>query len=354
MKCRKMLWILLSLMFLYSPSFTVYAEENAFDFRVEPIFPESQVGNQGYYHFKGTPGSTVTLQAKVINDSEKELNVTIRSLNAYSGNQGILYQPEPVLEGTAITNEDFQFNRATTIPTELTLDPLESEVVEFTVNVPEINGTLLGSMEFRVFQGTEKLTKKEENSQLLIDQYRAVNLGVQVDVTDYKETPSLNLEKPTFSPEQMAIMVPMGNNHPVIVPNISGTYKITKSEDESFSLTGDIPSFKMAPMTSFHYPIRWSEGTLEPGTYHVTFTLNVNGHTQTYKQTVSIKNKEVKETQEKMEERGEVKIAPKTFPWTTVIIVLLLIVVVILLWMMKRSKPQSKDRKYDGQNPNET
>lgn len=352
MKYRKTLWILLLLLLLSFPPLTVYAEGNDFEFRVEPIFPESQIGNQGYYHFKGTPGSTVTLQARVINDSEKELNVTIRSLNAYSGNQGILYQPEPILEGTAITNELFQFNKATTSPTELSLDPLQSEVVEFKVTIPEINGTLLGSMEFRVFQGTEELTKEEENSQLLIDQYKAINIGVQIDVADYKETSSLNLEKPTFSPEQIAIMIPMGNNHPVIIPNISGTYEVTKSEDEAFSLTGDIPPFNMAPMTTFHYPIRWSEGMLEPGTYHVTSTLDVNGNTQTYKQTFSIENKEIKETQEKMEERGEIEVTPKTFPWMTVLIGLLIIVIVILLWVVLKSKPKRKDRKYPGQDSN--
>jgi hypothetical protein len=341
-------------MLLSFPSSTIYAEENDFEFRVEPIFPESQIGNQGYYHFKGKPNETVTLQTRVINDSENELNVTIRSLNAYSGNQGIKYQPEPILEGTAITKNEFQFTKFVKNPTELTLGPLESEVIEFSVNIPDLSGTLLGSMEFRVFQGTEELTKKEENSQLLIDQYKAVNLGVQAEVTDYQETPVLTLEKPHYSPEQIAIMIPIGNKHPIIVPNISGKYEITKQEDEKFSLNGDIPPFKMAPMTTFHYPIRWTEGTLEPGDYNVTFTLDVNGQTQTYEQTVSIKNEEVKETQEKMEERGEVEIAPKTFPWTTIIIVLLLVVVVIFLWMMKRTKPQRKDREYPGQDSNET
>lgn len=338
MKYRQMLRLLFLLLLLSFPSFMVYAEETGFEFRVEPIFPESQIGNQGYYHFQGEPTETVTLQARVINDSEKELNVTIRSLNAYSGNQGILYQPEPILEGTAITNNEFQFTKLVENPTELTLGPLESKVVEFSVHIPDISGTLLGSMEFRVFQGTEELTNKGENSQLLIDQYKAINLGVQVDVKEYTEKPSLTLESPAYSPEQIAITVPIGNHHPVIIPNISGTYQVTNDNDKTFSLEGDIPSFKMAPMTTFHYPLRWSEGTLEPGDYNVTFALDVNGQTQTYEQTVSIKNEEIEETQEKMEERGEVEITPKTFPWTAVIIVILLVVIVILLWTMKRSK----------------
>ncbi|MFD1739609.1 WxL protein host-binding domain-containing protein [Bacillus salitolerans] len=345
--------ILLAFMFISYPIISVYAEENNFEFRVEPIFPDSQIGNKGYYHFKGTPHDTVTLQARIINDSEQNLNVIIRSLNAYSGNQGILYQTEPVLKGTEIINESFQFQKIATTPTEVTLEPLQSELVEFTLNIPNINGTLLGSVEFRVFKGTKELTQKEENSQLLIDQYKAINIGVQIDVTDYNETPSMELDKPFFSPEQIAIMVPMENSYPVIVPNISGTYKITKNEDTTFSMTGEIPSFKMAPMTTFHYPIRWSEGTLEPGTYDVSLSLDVNGSTQSYEQTISIENNEVQKTQEKMEERGEVAIAPKTFPWTTIMIVLF-IIVLILIWMIKKPKSKRKDRKYPGQNPNDS
>jgi hypothetical protein len=65
MKYRKILWILLSLMLLSFPSFTVYAEEITFEFRVEPIFPESQIGKQGYYHLEGNPNETTTLQARV-------------------------------------------------------------------------------------------------------------------------------------------------------------------------------------------------------------------------------------------------------------------------------------------------
>ncbi|WP_071392773.1 WxL protein host-binding domain-containing protein [Bacillus tuaregi] len=353
MKCRKPLWIFL-LIILSFPTSIVFAEENDFEFRVEPIFPQTQVEKKGYYHFTGNPNETVPLQARVTNDSKNELTVQIQGLNAFSGNQGILYQEEPILEGSAIIDETYQFQKAATIPSEITLAPSESKVVDFSIKIPDIQGTLLGSMEFRVFQGTEELSQKAKNSQLLIDQYRAYNIGVQVDVTDYSETPALTLKEPQYSPERMAIMVPLDNANPVIVPNITGSYQVTKSKDESFSLVGDISAFKMAPMTAFHYPIRWSGETLEPGEYHVTLTLDVNGNTQTYEKSLSIKNKEIQETQQKMEERGEIEVAPKTFPWTMVIIGILVVVIIILILMMRRPKKQSqrKDRKYPGQHPN--
>lgn len=344
MKYPKIIWIFLVLLFLSSLSSITFAAENDFQFRVEPIFPESQIAEKSYYHFKGKPGETVTLQAKIMNDSNKELTVQIRSLNAYSGNQGIVYQEEPTLTGTSITNDSYQFKKVTTYAPEVTLGPLESKIVEFSIKIPEISGTILGSMEFRVFQGTEELTQRDNKSQLLIDQYKAFVLGVQVDVTNYKKTLSLSLKEPQYSPEQMAILIPIENVHPAIVPNITGTYQITKRDDKDFSIIGDIPSFKMAPMTIFHYPISWLAKTLEPGDYHVTLTLNVNGNIQTYKESLSIKNEEVIETQEQMEKRGEIVVAPRTFPWTTVIIGILVIIIIILILKMGKTPPKEKDK----------
>lgn len=326
---------MLGFVIILFPRFTIYADENDFEFRVEPIFPETQIGNKGYYHFNAQPNNTVTLQAKVINDSDREVTITIRSLNAYSGSQGIIYQEEPVLEGTEITDQKYQFRKATKSPTEVTLAPAESKVVEFSVSVPDITGTLLGSMEFKLFQKTEELAGGEENSQILIDQYRAVNLGVQVDVTGYNETPTVTIEgTPAFSPEQIAIMVPIQNNNPVILPEISGTYEITNQDEANFSVTGNIPPIKMAPMSSFYYPVRWTEGTLEPGTYQITSTIDVNGNSQNYEETFTIANDEVQESQEKLEARGQIEVEPDSFPWTTVIIIALLVIVILLLLLV--------------------
>ncbi len=346
MKAQKYFLFFFAFVLILFPRNTIYADENEFEFHVEPIFPKSQIGNKGYYHITAQPNSTVTLQARVINDSDQELTIAIRSLNAYSGSQGIIYQEEPVIEGTEITDERYQFRDATTTPTEeITLGPSGSEVLEFSVAVPDITGTLLGSMEFKVFQKTEEFAGGEDNSQLLIDQYRAINLGVQVDVTDYGETPSVKLEgTPTFSAEQTAILVPIQNTHPVIVPEISGTYEITKQDDAEFSITGNIAALKMAPMSSFYYPIRWTGGTLAPGTYQIASTLDVNGTAQTYEETISIGNEEVEETQEKMEARGQLEIEPDSFPWTMVIIIALLVIVIILLLVMiLKSKKQRKE-----------
>ncbi|GKU83583.1 WxL protein host-binding domain-containing protein [Niallia sp. NCCP-28] len=345
MKRKNILIILLLPLFLLSfPSFGVYSEKNELEFRVEPIFPKSQIGNSGYYHFKETPNKTVTLQARVKNDSKNPLELTLQALNAYSGNQGILYGEKPVLEGTNITKDEFQFKKVVTSPNEISLGPLESKVIEFTVKIPDIKGTLLGSIEFRLFKGTEELTGKNENSQLLVDQYKAVNIGVQIDVEDYKTTPSLHLGKPHFSPEQISIMIPMENKQPAIISNIQGTYKITKNDDDAFLLTGDIPTFSMAPMTVFFYPIQWTGSPLETGTYHIASTLTVNGNAKkNLEHSFKIENKEIKETQEKQKARGEIQVKSNTFPWMIVLIGILVLIIVGLLWVVLRLKPQKKE-----------
>lgn len=349
-------WVMIILTVLAFPPPFVYAVENDFEFRVEPIFPQSQVGNEGYYHFKGEPNQTVTLQAKVINESNETMQVLIRGLNAYSSKQGIVYQEEPASDTTSIVEESYQFKNAITTPSEISLEPLETKILDFSVKVPNIAGTLLGSMEFRVFQGTEELGNNEEQSQLLIDQYKAVNYGVQVDISDYTGETDISFGTPSYSPEQMAIMIPVENIHPVIVPNIAGTYEITKEGDEDFAIKGELASFKMAPMTSFQYPISWTEGTLEPGTYHVNSTLAINGKTKELEETVPIENDAIEKTENFMEERGEIEIKQQSFPWIPVIICIAVILAFLFIWMIVKGKKKPKSRKerqYPGQFPDE-
>ncbi|MEQ2528066.1 DUF916 domain-containing protein [Bacillaceae bacterium CLA-AA-H227] len=349
-------WMMIILLVLAFPPPFVYPAENDFEFSVEPIFPQSQIGNEGYYHFQGEPNQTVTLQARVINKSDQQMQVLIRGLNAYSSKQGIIYQEEPASDTTSIIEESYQFKNVITTPSEINLEPLETKIVDFSVKVPNISGTLLGSVEFRVFQGTEELANNEEQSQLLIDQYKAVNYGVQVDIGDYTGTTDISFGTPTYSPEQIAMMIPVENIHPVIVPNITGTYEITKEGDNDFSIKGELPSFKMAPMTTFQYPISWAEGTLEPGTYHVSSTLALNGQTKELEETVPIKNDAIEKTEDFMADRGEIEIKQQSFPWMYVIIGIAIIVVILLIWMLvkRKAKPKSrKERQYPGQFPDE-
>ena len=315
--------------FLITLTPQAYAEE--FDFQVKPIFPETQIGDAGYYHLQGNPNESITLQAEISNQSESEQTVVINSMNAFSGSQGILYQEKPVLTGSAILEEGYQFKSAVSHPEEVTLAPSESTVVDVAVTVPNLSGTLLGSLSFQVFKGTDSLTTETENSQLLIDEYRAINLGVQIDVTEYADTPDLAFSTPHFSPEQIALMVPMANNHPVIVENISGTYEITKTGEPDFSLTGEIPLFKMAPVTTFDYPINWANEPLTTGTYLLSSTFDVNGIAQTFEDEFVIEDSELEDTQKAKEERGEVEVEKESFPWLIAVIGLLLALIVALL-----------------------
>ncbi|MCU9612577.1 DUF916 and DUF3324 domain-containing protein [Caldibacillus lycopersici] len=358
MKYIQCFWILFAFLFLSFPTLMVYAAENEndFAFRVEPVFPASQIDNKGYYHFKGIPNQAIVLQARVINDSNSPLTVTISSFNAYSGEQGIVYQEKTTAEGTSITNEHYQFIPYVTTPSEIELGPLESKVIDFTVNIPDITGTLLGSIEFRVFKGTESVSGEDENSKFLIDQYRAVNIGVQVDITDVVPTSTITVTKPIYSPTLTAIMLPLENKQPVILPNITGTYKITKKGDENFLQEGEISEFKMAPMTTFQYPFRWANETLAAGTYTLNVTFNINGSNQSFEDTITIENNDIEETQQKMEARGEIQLETNPFPWIWAIIgsvvVLLLLVLVFILGSNKKKKKKSrKDRKYPGQFP---
>ncbi len=307
------------------------AATNEFDFQVEPVFPDSQIGNNGYYHIEAVAEEPITLKAKVINRSDKEMTINIHSMDAYSGSQGILYQKEAILQGSSITDDSYFFKQTITHPEKVILAPLASEVVEFTVNTPALTGTLLGSLSFEVFKGTESLTSETENSQLLIDQYRAINIGVQLDVSPISDTASLAFGPPSFSPEELSIRVPVENPHPVIINSISGSYTITKEGDASFSVEGEIPTFKMAPMTKFDYPIQWSKEPLLPGNYKITATFNLNGEEQFYNEILTVEQMDLDDAQTAMVERGEINVDPGIPLWIYIVIGTLLIILLVLI-----------------------
>lgn len=330
---------LVLLLLLSSFSFPAYAEDSGLGFRVEPIFPKSQIEDVGYYHFKGHPGETITLQARITNQSEEPLKVLIQTFNAYSSDNGIVYQAEPTLEGTKILDKNYQLKQHVTTPAEINLAPLESKMMEFTVNVPDINGSLLGSMQFRIFKGTKALTEEGEKSQLLMDEYRALNYTVLVDIRDDGKEPSLHVTTPHFSPEQADIKVPFENQHPAVIKNISGSYEITNPEDDTFTVKGTIPTFNMAPMTVFEYPYQLENATLRPGTYTVKTILNVDGHKQTFKEDITIENNALKEAQENdVEGQNQTALEPNQFPWMYVIIGILLIVIGVLVWILLKTR----------------
>lgn len=304
---------------------------------------QNQIGKVGYYHIPGKPGETVTLQARITNRTDKALEVKMVPLNAYSSNEGIFYQSPKEVDAKKYILVDERYGLAQYIKENppLTLQTHQSEIVSVSLTVPNlVKGTLLGSIRFVVFAGTQEVKQSDaanKGSQLLIDKYQAMDTAVQIDLPQTADEPAVSFGNPTFNGDSANVNFDIINEGARIQDNISGSYEISDTTNNKL-FDGTIKSFKMAPMTRFQYPVPWNNKTLEPGNYVFTLKTNVAGKDITSTKDVSIENKAVQIALDKQVEiNPEIKPNRTTPIWIWIVIVLLVVIIILLFIRRKKS-----------------
>jgi hypothetical protein len=320
----------------------VYAEANpAFPFTVEMIPAANQIGNVGYYHIPGKPDADITLQARVTNKSDKSLNFKIVPLNAYSSNDGIFYQSPKEVDSTRFIMTDERYGLAQYIKENppITLQAHQAEIVSISLTVPNLKGTILGSIRFVIFQGTQEVKNSDnKGNQLLVDQYQAMDTAIQIDISQAADA-VVAFGNPAFNKDSANLNFDISNEGAQIQTDISGSYEISdKNNNKLFD--GTIKSFKMAPMTRFQYPIPWNNKILEAGDYIFTLKSNVAGKEVNSKKAVVIENKAVEHIAEKQAEiHPELKVNNSTPLWIWMVIALLVVMIIFLFFLRKKPQP---------------
>ena len=217
----------------FTPAQGYAAESQGYLFTAEMIASTDQIDNVGYYHVPGEPGETITLQARLTNLSDQTLEIKAVPMNAYSAKDGIFYQ-SPLEENTqSFTLADAQYGLAQymTELSPISLSPLQEETVTFSVTLPNLDvGTLLGSIRFIAFAGTESSQngeKQQESARMLIDKYQAIDTAIQIDLPQ-KANPSITMGEPIFSEKKLSIK--LSNMAAIIQGNLIGTYEISDSK----------------------------------------------------------------------------------------------------------------------------
>ena len=335
-----LLLISLTVLSLY-PTDCFAAESQGFPFTAEIIAPVDQIGNVGYYHIPGQSGEEITLQAKLSNLTSESLEIKVVPMNAYSSQEGIFYQSplEANAEHYALTDEKYNMAQYITAVEPVTLTANQTQVVSFTVTVPDLTtGTLLGGIRFVVFDGTQELQKGDKdlgNSQILIDKYQALDFAIQIDFSQQDKT-SISVGDPIFDGENIGVSLWFVNQAAMIQENITGTYEI-RDKVNTVLFTGTIDEFRMSPMAEFRKSLSWQYKTLEKGTYTLSLKLNVDGAETSFDKSFAINQKDVTEAQQ-----AQVKINPEiktSYPiWIWFVIGLFVLVILFLVIKYLRLK----------------
>lgn len=326
-----------------------YAQEQQFPFTVVPVKPSNQISRDGYFHIPVKPGTQVTLKANVTNRSNKTLDFTPYALNAYSSFQGIFYSTpnEKSLIKYSITDKRYEFIQYLHPLSKFSLNAGESKLVPFTVDIPKgLDGTLLGSIRFQIFVGTANMTSGK--SLLSIDQYQAVDTGIQLD---YDKKPTLNkpihVDNASFDPETLSATFDMTNTSSAILEGIEGDYDV-HTESNEILFTGKIEPFKMSPHSKLTYSAYWNNQSLKKGDYGINIRLK--GY-EPIKSKLSVTGANLDRITEKQERlKPTVEQTPFGINWLWVIIGLgIFLFIFLFLRRKKKEKPKEENPPEQGE-----
>ena len=341
-----LLLISLTVLSLY-PTDCFAAESQGFPFTAEIIAPVDQIGNVGYYHIPGQSGEEITLQAKLSNLTSESLEIKVVPMNAYSSQEGIFYQSplEANAEHYALTDEKYNMAQYITAVEPVTLTANQTQVVSFTVTVPDLTtGTLLGGIRFVVFDGTQELQKGDKdlgNSQILIDKYQAMDFAIQIDFSQQDKT-SISVGDPIFDGENIGVSLWFVNQAAMIQEKISGTYDI-RSKDNTVLFSGAIDEFRMSPMAEFRKSLSWQYKTLEEGSYTLSLKLDVDGENKSFDKVFAINQKDVTDAQQAQAKiNPEIEAGYPVWIWLVIGIFALAIVFISIKYLRLRQRANKK------------
>jgi hypothetical protein len=254
-------------------------------FSLEPSSPAAHPS--GYFVISGTPGQTVDDSAVVRNLTEGTITVSLAAVDGATGLYGgITYglPTDPVKNvGSWISLSE----------TKVTLKPLETKQIPFTVNVPSDapSGINVGALTAWIPAADAGSTSTSEGfgAQIIIQTRRVV--AVEVDLPGDSE-PVLQITGITPTPRSS------GMDLDVAIANTGhGLAKGTGSLDiPAIGFHKDFTVESVLPGTSIAYPIQWSDNP-DQKTFDAKVTISYNGKTADWSGTFQIGATAVSELQ---------------------------------------------------------
>ena len=166
---------------------TVSADSNGIPFIVEPILPDNQdeVVNSYISIISDSNNLNQNIEFKVTNESEIEQNIYIKVVDAYTSPNGVIQYVEEESDNSTITNDNYKLSKHLTLPeNQVTLKPGETKIITSSLDVNDLEGTLLGGVSFSTTGKSEEYEKNDTSFKI----NNEINMVIGVMVTFKNQT----------------------------------------------------------------------------------------------------------------------------------------------------------------------
>lgn len=335
-RIKTIFFLSLILCILCSPFYHVSAAEMAFS--VETVIPSNQIDtSKTYFDLKMKPKAKQKLLVKLTNTTKEPVTIAMSANTAITNDNGIVeYTHTKQKKDSSLK---FDFADIVKVAKEITLPANSSKKIPVYITMPKekFNGVLLGGLHFVKKTDAEK-DKPEDNSQ--VKNNYAYVVGVSLQETNKTVLPHLKLRSVKASQSNLrnVISANIQNDKAAIIPDLSISGKISKSNSDKVLFQTKKDGLKMAPNSNFNYLISAENKPFKPGKYVFEGTAKAGKQTWHFTKTFTIKDKEANAYNDKAVD------LEKNYTWLYLVIGISIFVslIAVIIWLIYKLKKQQK------------
>lgn len=267
-------------------AFAVSASAEQMLVDVAPVFPKNQDPEVKNYvslhvnesHFKQE------IEFIVSNRSKEEVTIQIEALNALNSPQkGIQYTKNTEESNTRLLDNRYALANYIEVNEQVTLKGRETKRIQAKIDIPELDGTILGAIGFKT------LNKAEETNdeQLMIHNELNRVIGVQINAEN-SELAEFVVHDPYVEPmpAYYIIRLPIELNSSLLMKDVLLEYEVFDDKGNLLFESKEEPSFNIAPHTQTAFALPWQHDTLEENKeYVIKGELNYGNESLTFNKT---------------------------------------------------------------------
>lgn len=322
------------------------------DLAITVDFPDNQQSKEtGYFDLLVKPGEKQELKLRLKNVSKEEIEASVAvntATTSYLGGIDYSQKYDPSKKDTSLQHPMSEI----LVPEkeQITIPPGEEIPVVFSLSVPaeQFEGILLGAIQ--VTQVSQEDTNgKEATSGMVINNRMAYSIGVKLseDVALSNES-QLDLLRVEASQQTGRNNVFVHLQHPTadIVEKVTYDGKVTKKNSDDVLHRGKASDYRIAPNSTFFFPISWENQRFEAGEYVLKLTAKSeeSDASWSFEEAFTITREEARELNEKAVDLG-VDYRQWLIIGGIILLVVIIIVTVIVISIITIRKKQREKRR---------
>lgn len=240
-------------------------------FSVQPIIPENQKSNLGYFDLNLSPGQKQDVQVEVFNDSDEQIEVAVEINAATTSNIGnINYQQSDNIDESLTHNiEDIVKSENENV----ILAARESKVISFAIEMPEkeFRGILLGGLRFTLADKDKEIVGIENRF--------AYTVGMVLSNSPDELPVNLNLMDISVGQLNYRnhILVNLQNDVSRIIDQMDVHAEVYPKNENTILYSSESSGLRMAPNSNFQYGISTDETSFKSGKYTLKLVATADG-----------------------------------------------------------------------------